>query len=102
MARSPTVGSRPPVVELRLEREAKLAELLDRAAGRRLEASGVLAKDGFLYVVYNLPHIARAWTRVWSPVRRWKSSTPWTKDEDIAIRVQFRLFVIEVVLLVRP
>ena len=60
MARSPTVGSRPPVVELRLEREAKLAELLDGAAGRRLEASGVLAKDGFLYVVFdNLPHIAR-------------------------------------------
>jgi hypothetical protein len=46
MARSPTVGSRPPVVELRLEREAKLAELLDGAAGWRLEASGVFAKDG--------------------------------------------------------
>jgi hypothetical protein len=60
MARSPTVGSRPSVVELRLEHEAKLVELLGGAAGPRLEASGVLAKDGSVYVVFdNLPHIAR-------------------------------------------
>jgi len=54
------VGSRAPAVELRLEHEAKLVELLGGAAGRRLEASGVLAKDGSVYVVFdNLPHIAR-------------------------------------------
>jgi hypothetical protein len=54
------VGSGPPAVQLRLEHEAKLDELLDGAAGRRLEASGVLAKDGCFYVIFdNLPHIAR-------------------------------------------
>jgi hypothetical protein len=50
----------PPGHELRLEQETKLVELLDGAAGRRLEASGVLAKDGCFYVIFdNLPHIAR-------------------------------------------
>ena len=57
------VGGRPPGVELRLEHEAKLVELvepLDGAAGRRLEASGVLAKDDGFYVIFdNLPDIVR-------------------------------------------
>ena len=43
-----------------LEREAKLASLLPPAAGRRLEASGVLAGEGCFYVVFdNGPDIGR-------------------------------------------
>jgi hypothetical protein len=57
------VGGRPPGVQLRLEREAKLVELvepLDGAPGRRLEASGVLAKDDGFYVIFdNRPDIVR-------------------------------------------
>ncbi len=57
------MGGHPPGVQLRLEREAKLVELvepLDGAPGRRLEASGVLAKDGCFYVIFdNLPDIVR-------------------------------------------
>jgi hypothetical protein len=45
---------------LHLEREAKLASLLPPAAGRRLEASGVLAGEGCFYVVFdNGPDIGR-------------------------------------------
>jgi len=57
------VGGHPPAVQLRLEHEAKLVDLvepLDGAAGRRLEASGVLAKDDGFYVIFdNLPDIVR-------------------------------------------
>ncbi len=57
------MGGHPPAVQLRLEHEAKLDELvepLDGAAGRRLEASGVLAKDDGFYVIFdNLPDIVR-------------------------------------------
>ena len=57
------MGGRPSGVQLRLEHEAKLDELvepLDRSLGRRLEASGVLAKDGCFYVIFdNLPDIVR-------------------------------------------
>ena len=57
------MGGHPHGVQLRLEHEAKLVELvepLDGAAGRRLEASGVLAKDGCFYVIFdNLPDIVR-------------------------------------------
>ena len=57
------MGGHPPAVQLRLEREAKLVDLvepLDGAAGRRLEASGVLAKDDGFYVIFdNLPDIVR-------------------------------------------
>ena len=57
------MGGRPPAVQLRLEHEAKLVDLvepLDGAAGRRLEASGVLAKDDGFYVIFdNLPDIVR-------------------------------------------
>ena len=54
------MGSRPPAGELRLEHEAKLVDLVGDAAGRRLEASGVLTKGDAFYVVFdNLPHIVR-------------------------------------------
>ena len=57
------MGGYPPGVRLRLEREAKLVELvepLDGAPGRRLEASGVLAKDdGFCVIFDNRPDIVR-------------------------------------------
>jgi hypothetical protein len=46
--------------QLVLEREAKLASLLPPAAGRRLEASGVLAGEDCFYVVFdNGPDIGR-------------------------------------------
>jgi hypothetical protein len=61
---SAAVAARPtgaaPV--LRLRREAKVADLLAGTAGvgRRLEASGVLALDGWFWVIFdNLPHVAR-------------------------------------------
>jgi hypothetical protein len=50
----------PPV--LRLRREARVADLLagTPGLGRRFEASGVLAHDGWFWVIFdNLPHIAR-------------------------------------------
>ena len=54
------MGGRPPGVRLRLEREAKPVELLAGAPGRRLEASGVLAKDdGFCVIFDNRPDIVR-------------------------------------------
>ena len=62
------MGGRPPGVQLRLEREAKLVELvepLDGAPGRRLEASGVLAKhDGFYAIFDNRPDIVRLGPRL--------------------------------------
>jgi hypothetical protein len=62
------VGGRPPGVQLRREREAKLVELvepLDGAPGRRLEASGVLAKhDGFYAIFDNRPDIVRLGPRL--------------------------------------
>jgi hypothetical protein len=46
--------------QLVLEREAKVASLLGGAAGRRLEASGVLAGDGCFYVIFDdAPDIGR-------------------------------------------
>jgi hypothetical protein len=53
-------GTRAPV--LRLLREGKVADLLAGAAGgaSRFEASGVLAYDGWLWVIFdNAPHVAR-------------------------------------------
>jgi hypothetical protein len=47
---------------LRLRREAKVADLLagTSGVGRRFEASGVLAHDGWFWVIFdNLPHVAR-------------------------------------------
>jgi hypothetical protein len=46
--------------QLVLEREARLADLLPGSAGRRLEASGVLAGEGCFYVIFDdAPHIGR-------------------------------------------
>jgi hypothetical protein len=51
---------RPSTLPLELLKEAKLADLLGDALGARLEASGVLAKDGCFYVIFdNSPDIAR-------------------------------------------
>jgi hypothetical protein len=44
---------------LELVREAKIRDLLDASAGRRFEASGVVAVGDRFYVIFdNLPHIA--------------------------------------------
>ena len=51
---------RPSIPRLELLREAKLADLLGHDTLTRLEASGVLAKDGCFYVIFdNAPDIAR-------------------------------------------
>ncbi len=48
------------VPQLQLQHEAKLVELLGEQVDRHLEASGVLAKDGLFYVIFdNAPHIGR-------------------------------------------
>ena len=45
--------------QLELVREAKIFDILDGSLDPRLEASGVLAKDGLFYVIFdNLPHVA--------------------------------------------
>ena len=45
--------------QLELVREAKIIDILEDSLDPRLEASGVLAKDGLFYVIFdNLPHIA--------------------------------------------
>jgi len=49
--------------QLVLEREAKIASLLSGAVDGRLEASGVLAGDGYFYVIFdNAPDIGRLGT----------------------------------------
>jgi len=46
-------------LELELVREAKIFDILEGSPDPRLEASGVLARDGLFYVIFdNLPHIA--------------------------------------------
>jgi hypothetical protein len=45
--------------QLELVKEAKIFDILEGSLDPRLEASGVLAKDGLFYVIFdNLPHIA--------------------------------------------
>ena len=45
--------------QLELVREAKIFDILEGSIDPRLEASGVLAKDGLFYVIFdNMPHIA--------------------------------------------
>ena len=45
--------------QLELVREAKVFDVLEGSLDPRLEASGVLAKDGLFYVIFdNLPHVA--------------------------------------------
>src|SRR5215467_11701189 len=46
--------------QLELVKEAKIFDILEGSLNPRLEASGVLAKDGLFYVIFdNIPHIAR-------------------------------------------
>jgi hypothetical protein len=48
-----------PMPQLELIREAKIFGILEGSLRPRLEASGVLARDGLFYVIFdNLPHIA--------------------------------------------
>jgi hypothetical protein len=54
------VVTQAPVRQLELVAEAKIFDILGKRLDARLEASGVLAKDGLFYVIFdNLPHIAR-------------------------------------------
>ena len=54
------VVTQAPVRQLELVAEAKIFHILGKRLDARLEASGVLAKDGLFYVIFdNLPHIAR-------------------------------------------
>ena len=54
------VATHTTMQQLELVREAKVFDILDGVLDPRLEASGVLAKDGMFYVIFdNLPHIAR-------------------------------------------
>jgi hypothetical protein len=53
------VAAHTAMQQLELVREAKILDILEGSLGPRLEASGVLAKDGLFYVIFdNLPHIA--------------------------------------------
>jgi hypothetical protein len=54
------MGAAPTAMQrLELVREAKIFDILEGSLDPRLEASGVLAKDGLFYVIFdNLPHIA--------------------------------------------
>jgi hypothetical protein len=52
-------ATRTAMQQLELVREAKIFDILQGSPDPRLEASGVLAKDGLFYVIFdNLPHIA--------------------------------------------
>jgi hypothetical protein len=54
------VVTQAPMRQLELVREAKVFNILGKRLDARLEASGVLAKDGLFYVIFdNMPHIAR-------------------------------------------
>jgi hypothetical protein len=53
------VATQTAMQQLELVREAKIFDILPGSPDPRLEASGVLAKDGLFYVIFdNLPHIA--------------------------------------------
>ena len=53
------VATQTPMQQLELVKEAKVFDILGGRLDPRLEASGVLAKDGLFYVIFdNLPHIA--------------------------------------------
>jgi hypothetical protein len=53
-------AEQPTVPQLELLEEEKIFELLSGATNLRLEASGVLAKDWFFYLIFdNIPHIGR-------------------------------------------
>jgi hypothetical protein len=53
------VATRTAMQQLELVREAKILDIIEGSLDPRLEASGVLAKGGLFYVIFdNLPHIA--------------------------------------------
>jgi hypothetical protein len=53
------VSTQTPMQQLELVKEAKIFDILEGSLDPRLEASGVLAKDGLFYVIFdNMPHIA--------------------------------------------
>ena len=53
------VATQVPMQQLELVKEAKIFDIVEGSLDPRLEASGVLAKDGLFYVIFdNLPHIA--------------------------------------------
>jgi hypothetical protein len=53
------VYTRTAMQQLELVREAKILDIIEGSLDPRLEASGVLAKGGLFYVIFdNLPHIA--------------------------------------------
>jgi hypothetical protein len=53
------VATQAPMQQLRLVKEAKIFDILGGRLDPRLEASGVLARDGLFYIIFdNLPHIA--------------------------------------------
>jgi hypothetical protein len=53
------VAVQAPVQQLELIKEAKVFDILAGRLDPRLEASGVLARDGLFYVIFdNIPHIA--------------------------------------------
>ena len=60
MASGPgVIATQAPIQQLELVKEAKIFDILQGRLDPRLEASGVLAKDGLFYVIFdNLPHIA--------------------------------------------
>ena len=53
------VATQGPMQQLELVKEAKIFDIVEGSLDPRLEASGVLAKDGLFYVIFdNLPHVA--------------------------------------------
>jgi hypothetical protein len=53
------VATQIPMQQLELVKEAKIFDIVEGSLNPRLEASGVLAKDGLFYVIFdNLPHVA--------------------------------------------
>jgi hypothetical protein len=53
------VATQTAIPQLELVREAKIFDILPGSLDPKLEASGVLAKDGMFYAIFdNLPHIA--------------------------------------------
>ena len=53
------VATQTAIRQLELVKEAKIFDILEGSLDPRLEASGVLVKDGLFYVIFdNLPHIA--------------------------------------------
>jgi len=53
------VATQIPMQQLELVKEAKILDIVEGSPNPRLEASGVLAKDGLCYVIFdNLPHVA--------------------------------------------